>query len=225
MPQTALPNIGLNYDWDLGSDGWKDGVDGNFVALDALGGQARILGVLTAEPASPAVGDAYILSGSPTGTNWGSDTGAAADAIALYTNVSGQPDGSPWAYLTPREGWRVYDRAANVWRFFDGSAWLVPGSVRETTAAAVTVTAADAGGVIALDNASPASLLIDDEANQTYPIGGETLIVNRNAAAADITDGAAVTWLGPDPTGSAVLAQGAFLRIRKTGSDEWIDVS
>lgn len=125
MAQTPLGNLGLNYEHTLGVDDWKNSYDANWVISDSLGGQAYILDfTITAEPVSPAVGDAYIMAATQTGTNWGTDTGAVPDAIALYTNVPGQTDSSPWLYLTPREGWRVYDRTNNRLFVFDGTNWV-----------------------------------------------------------------------------------------------------
>lgn len=125
MPQTPLSNRGLNYEHDLGADDWKNSYDANWVILDTLGGGAFVNNFpLAAEPMAPAVGDAYILDAAPTGTNWGSDTGAVQNSIALYTNIPGQADSSPWLYLVPREGWRVWDRTNDRWVEWNGSAWV-----------------------------------------------------------------------------------------------------
>ena len=35
MPQTSLPNIGVNYEYTLGSNAWKNGFDSSMVILDS----------------------------------------------------------------------------------------------------------------------------------------------------------------------------------------------
>jgi hypothetical protein len=119
MPQTALPNIGLDYEWDLGADGWKTGMDDNLALLDNLA-QARInfaLKSVSAQPGSPNNGDAYILGANPTGTDWArSPTRENAFAV-WYTNTG-------WHFADPREGWRVYDASQNRFWRYDGTNWV-----------------------------------------------------------------------------------------------------
>lgn len=120
MPQTALPNIGLDYEWDLGADGWKTGMDDNLALLDNLA-QARInfeLKSVSAQPGSPNNGDAYIIGASPTGADWGVGSPNREDSFAVwYTNTG-------WHFAAPREGWRIYDASANRYYRFDGAAWI-----------------------------------------------------------------------------------------------------
>lgn len=124
MSQTPLPNTGMNFEHTLGVDDWKNSYDTNWVIAD-WGAQPFVIDhLITAEPGVPAVGDAYILGATRTGTNWGSDTNSAEDSVAIYTNVPGQTDGSPWYYMVPREGWTLYDRTNNRWFFFDGTNWI-----------------------------------------------------------------------------------------------------
>ena len=47
-------------------------------------------------PADPAEGDLYILGAAPTGS-WAGQAGA----LALW-------EGSAWAFIAPREGWRAW---------------------------------------------------------------------------------------------------------------------
>lgn len=133
MAQTPLGNIGLEFEHTLGVDDWKNSYDANWVRLDSLAGQSFVVDhLITAEPVSPAVGDAYILGAIQTGTNWGTDTGAVPDAIALFTSLPGQTDSSPWLYITPRENWRLYDRTNNVWMRFNGTIWFAESGVHNS---------------------------------------------------------------------------------------------
>lgn len=232
MPQTPLPNVGYNYEHTLGADDWKNSYDSNWVRADSVGGQPFVLDHdLAAEPASPAVGDAYLLpAGALTGTNWGSDTGAVADAIALYTNVPGQADASPWLYHTPREGWSVYDRASNVWRFYDGARWIARGGPHWATvtigdtAGNFTPTVADHANALlvlsaAFDEVNDA-LNVPANATQPFPVGTRLTVVNRSGGDVDVVDEAAVAWEGEDAS-TLLIPDDGTLELQKTATDTW----
>ena len=224
MPDTALPNLGVRYEYDLGAAAWKDSNDQSLVILDTLA-QGHVLNdALLAEPASPAVGDAYILLTGPfTGTNWGSDAGAVANAVAIHTNVPGQPDSSPWLYITPKEGWLVYERTSNQWLEFTGTNWVVAmgRAVNKQTGTTYEPVLADADGVVPINNATH-TLNIPDNATVPYPIGTRLTFPNQNAAAITVTDDAAVSYAtGSQNLVTAGIAANAVAEIVKTGTDEW----
>jgi len=99
MPNRALNNLGLNTDWDLGEDGWKAGVDHNWLLLDTLA-QARVLEIGRNDPpASPANGDIYAIGEAPTG-DWLDHPGE----LALR-------DADAWTFVAPLAGWEVYNQA------------------------------------------------------------------------------------------------------------------
>jgi hypothetical protein len=175
MPQTALPNIGVNYEYTLGTNDWKNGFDSSMVILDLMS-QGYVIDRRSAEPGSPAVGDSYLLGASPSGTNWGSDTLAVEDRIAVFTNVPGQTDGSPWFYIAPREGFQVYDRTLNRYWVRIGTRWEPGGQLRRPekleTAAAYTFEAEDTGFLVTLDNvATPTELVVPDNTAVPYSLG------------------------------------------------------
>lgn len=69
----------------------------------------------TNTPPTTVVGDIgkrWIIGTSPTGA-WAGHAGKVALCVGATL----------WQYLTPKEGWAAYDRGADVWRDFDGSAW------------------------------------------------------------------------------------------------------
>ena len=78
-------------------------------ALSQLAVQNR---TLTAPPGSPALGESWIVAGSPTGA-W---SGQAGKVAAWY---------SAWVFLAPAEGWLAYDRGADEFVRYSGSAWAV----------------------------------------------------------------------------------------------------
>lgn len=65
-----------------------------------------------AEPGSPADGDCYLLTGSPTGTHWSTQ----ANKIAFYENTA-------WVFLTAREGYSAYVNDTDLFIVYDGTNW------------------------------------------------------------------------------------------------------
>jgi hypothetical protein len=120
MPQTALPNLGLDYEWDLGNDAWKTGMDDNLALLDNLvmPNINFALKSVSAEPGAPTNGDAYIIGASPTGIDWGVGSPDREDWFAVWYTGTG------WHFAEPREGWKIYDRTSNTWYQYNGTAWV-----------------------------------------------------------------------------------------------------
>lgn len=106
MPARTLPNLGLKAGYDLGEDGWGDDMTLNLLAVSVLT-QGTALSKLSALPGSPANGDIYILDETH---------GTQPNRIAVRDN-------GVWVYLTPVEGWLIYNRAENYYERFDGSVW------------------------------------------------------------------------------------------------------
>ncbi len=67
---------------------------------------------LSAPPASPSEGDAYIIGSSATGAWSGHE-----DDIAFYF--------SGWKFKTPENGWQIYITAESAFALFDGSSWNI----------------------------------------------------------------------------------------------------
>lgn len=82
--------------------------------INDLHNQAIVEAIQTAEPGSPQEGQAWIINGTPTGSNWGSD--ASANQVAHYY-------GGIWHYYNPQEGWRFYNKTSSSLFYFDGIQW------------------------------------------------------------------------------------------------------
>ena len=83
-----------------------------FNLLDAvIQGNVKDSAPSTTPPGGPATGDRYIVPGSATG-DWASQD----DDITWY-------DGSAWLFITPAEGWLVFDQLNNKFVYFDGTNW------------------------------------------------------------------------------------------------------
>lgn len=65
-------------------------------------------------PASPSVGDSYVVGPAPTGV-WALKSGQ----IAVCESVTGT-----WGYYVPTNGYLAYDKALSVLFKYDGSAWV-----------------------------------------------------------------------------------------------------
>jgi len=232
MPQTGLANLGLNFEHTLGIDDWKNSYDGNWVITDSVGGQPFVVDhLITAEPGGPAVGDAYILGATQTGANWGSDSGAVPDSIALFTNLPGQVDASPWLYLVPREGWRVYDRTNNAEFFFDGTNWSARGgpqwtsiSLGDTTGDFEPTLLEHANAFIVLntffDDVND-DINIPDNATQPFNAGTRIRFYNDSNGSVSFLDDAAVQWQDEDLTNITDFAPGSEVEIINIGIDLW----
>ena len=102
--ERALPGLGLTGFWDYGSDLWDTGMNENLRRLSVLC-QGAVLDSVASEPATPADGDIYLLTG-----------GANANSLAVRDN-------GVWVYYAPSAGWLIYDRTAGQFLQFDGTSW------------------------------------------------------------------------------------------------------
>ena len=66
---------------------------------------------IAAPPASPQIGQCWIIAGGATGVWAGQE-----DSIAGWT-------AGGWRFLTPQPGTRVWDKTAGLWRHWNGSIW------------------------------------------------------------------------------------------------------
>ena len=231
MPQTPAGNIGLEFEHTIGVDDWKNSYDANWLRLDSLSGQAFVVNSeLLAEPGAPSVGDGYILpAGSKTGTNWGSDSGVATHSIALFTNLPGQTDGSPWLYIVPRDGWFVYDRTNTHWLRFNGTIWII------FSLQSLFLELGDNGGDYTLtleenenmtlslgdpfDDVND-SIVIPNNSTEAFPRGTWVRIINRSGGQVNVIDEGSVVWEGRDLSADK-LPDDCVVMIQKVQTNVW----
>jgi len=106
MAGRQLPGLGLTGDWALGEDNWKDENDLNLLTLSTLV-QARVLGIMAAEPTEPTQGMVYLLNDAHA---------THANAIAIY-------DDGAWRYIPAFEGLSVFNTADSKRYEFKAGAW------------------------------------------------------------------------------------------------------
>ena len=105
MPSRTLPGLGLNSDWSLGENGWKEGMDANLLALSTLVNLA-VADRVSSLPVDAANGARYIVT-----------AGVNTNKIALR-------DKGAWVFFTPLEGWTAYVNSTDNPVYFDGATWV-----------------------------------------------------------------------------------------------------
>lgn len=138
-------------------------------ALDALVMAAIVNATTSAPPGSPALGDTYLIAGSPTGA-W------AGRAAQLATWTAGG-----WRFFVPREGYAVWDLSQDRIVRFDGSIWVLA-QYLGSESGYVGLKSEDGAwrfraGKLASDN----RIIID-----LYDTAGASTVVIRDSAAADV---------------------------------------
>jgi hypothetical protein len=204
MPARTLPNLGLQAFFDVGESGWADEVSLNFLLLSVLV-QGGVLETVSTTPSSPTNGQVYLFSAShPT-----------------QANKIGIRDADAWINVTPLEGWRVYDRAANALLLFDGTAWVpftAGGSpystVAEVTGTAANLLASQAGQYLRFTATSAKSLTVRPNSTEALPDNGEWNLRNVGAANLTLIAGAGVT-INPPAGGSLVMAPGMSAMLKR----------
>lgn len=112
MTATVGPNLGLNYAWANGEDGWNTGMDANLLKMDTVV-QLRVKNyTLTTPPGSPTNGDRYIVATGSTGA-WSGQDGK----LAVY--ISGA-----WTFYSPSNGWLAKDENSGLFISYNGSSWV-----------------------------------------------------------------------------------------------------
>lgn len=208
MPLTALLNLGLNYDQDAGTDGWKAGIDNNHMLLDAFA-LGTVIDQRNAEPGGPALSDAYIIGDTATGTNWLTHD----NELAVWNAAT-----SAWVFAIPVEGWEVFDRGLGVNRRWDGTRWQAIGQAI-VQAADITIDGLMYDATIELDTTAAArDVTIPTDAADNLPPGFYFQVVNDSG-----TNGVTFTLAGLTTRGIATLAGDRDRnRIVKVSANTWI---
>jgi hypothetical protein len=116
--------------------------------IDALL-QATVISQLATPPGSPTNGDTHIIIATATGDWTGHE-----DKIAAYIN-------SAWEFITPKEGWRVYDQNLDRYVIYDGSDWdqFDPKAPSFTVSGAPSASSSGAGAIIYVSDETGGAVL------------------------------------------------------------------
>jgi len=169
-------------------------------ALDALVQPVVESRVVTAPPASPLPGEAYIVPAGATGA-W---AGHAGEIVAYQSGA--------WLFYDPAPGWQVYDKAAKALLAFD-TTWVPLASSGPTGVPTLGInTTADATNRLAV--AAPASLF-------THDGNGHQLKLNKAAAADTVSLLFQANWSGRAEMG--LMGDNAWrLKVSPNGS-AWVN--
>ena len=118
MTISVGPNLGLAVNGAAGDQHYSQ-LMAQWRGLDALVQPWVISMAVTAQPASPADGDTYVVPSGATGAAWAGNT----NKIARYSSVL-----AGWEFYTPNNGWQVYNRADGGDYLYNGTAWVIQGS-------------------------------------------------------------------------------------------------
>ncbi len=210
MPQTALLNLGLNYEHDSGSDGWKAAYDNNQLLLDAFA-LGTVIDQRNAQPGGPSLSDSYILGTVPSGAEWA----GKPNQLAVFDAAT-----SLWVFAVPVIGWEIWDRLLNVNRQWDGTRWQAIGQVF-VQAADITIDGLMMDASIELDTTAAArDVTIQTDAGDDLPVGFAFYVVNDSGSNA-----VTFTLAGLTTRGIVSLAGDRDrVRIVKVAADTWISV-
>ncbi len=113
MTATVGANLGMNYAWASGEDGWNVGMDANLLKIDTLAKLKVINYTTTTPPVSPSEGDVYIVGIGATGDWSGLDK-----KVVVRTGTS-------WTSYAPVKGWLAYNENTSSYIGYNGTNWIV----------------------------------------------------------------------------------------------------
>lgn len=183
--------------------------------------QTNVNNATTAQPGSPADGDAYIIQSTHTGSQWASFT--PKDLAIFY--------GGTWYNFAPSEGNRV--SVSGTIYMYTGGVWTAAGGgassgiiTQNSQSAAYTLVLTDAGKHIFHPSADTTARIWTIPANSSvaFTIGTAVSFVNQHLAGvitiAITTDTLRLAGVGT--SGSRSLAANGVATALKVTSTEWI---
>lgn len=183
------------------------------VALEAFGQLSVKSRTTAAQPGSPANGDRYLLTGSPTGAQWSTQ----ANKLAVYV-------GTAWKFFTPKEGMFSWIDDQDLFMRYTGAAWVdvavsslilrAPSILNPTTSENLTLFRADRAmtirKIVALvRGTSPSRTWTLRKASDRSTTGTE--VITSGTVTTNSTTGASITSFS-----SATLAAGDWLWLTTT---------
>lgn len=113
MVGTVLANVGLTGQIPRGADYIDEQLNLNWLLIDSLISQKALSNSITTPPASPALGDVYIVPTGATGA-WS----AVVGKLAVWNSTA-------WVFITPKNGWRFYVVSSGDYYRYSGSSWVL----------------------------------------------------------------------------------------------------
>lgn len=212
MPQTALTNLGINYGWDAGADGWKAGMDRNLILADVLTQANVATKGTTTPPGAPAAGDRYLIPPSGATGAWAGQ----GNKIAVWDSVN-----SAWVFIAPLGGWRIWvSDEALVYLYQSSTGWFpVAGqwAINTQTGTSYTLVKEDAGKVVRMNNAAANTVTVPPNSSVGFPLGTRIPVRQVGAGTTSLVAGSGVTLNGT----LALPGQNREVFVHKVGTDTW----
>lgn len=169
-----------------------------------------------AEPGTPAEGDAYLLTGTPTGTHWAGQGGK----IALFYNGA-------WAFKTAKEGFIAWVDDEDVVVAFDGTNWNTISSSSapnvQSVASAATVTPTFSNDQVNI-TAQAVALTLANPTGTAIPAWGIVIRIKDSGSAQTIAYGTQYRALGVTLPTTTVAAKTLYLGMIYNATDTKWDV-
>lgn len=203
--ERALPGLGLRAYWTPGSNGWADEHDPDIRKVSVLL-QCAVISRVTSLPGSPTDGDMYIV---PVGD-------ANANDIAARDNGA-------WVYFTPQEGFIVWDKAADEFVKWTGSAWETvlrsPLMAINNQTVAYTLALSDINKVVRIDVATGVNLTVPNNSTVAFAVG--TMIHIRQVGVGQITINPAAGVNVNSAETLLLRKDGSSATLLKVGTNDW----
>jgi len=186
---------------------WASGTNQNSIPANDNSNRQRLLHgniiskTVTAQPASPADGDAYIIAATHTGTVW---AGLTPNDLAIYI-------GGTWYAYAPVLGMIV--SLAGSLTTFDGTNWIVTAGRTpnvQSVASASTVTPTFSNDMVKV-TALAANLTIANPTGTAIDCAGLVIRIKDNGTARTLTWGSQFRALGVTLPASTVISKTLYV--------------
>ena len=121
MPGYLDSFSGIEFGWALGEDGWGGAMNRSLRHLAYIGTHKQIRGTITTPPASPVIGDLYIVGNNASG--WSFNPQPLANQLVIYGRDATTPTTVAWQVIQPRDGWSFYDLSRQLRQEYKNAAW------------------------------------------------------------------------------------------------------
>ena len=110
MPGYFDPFSGIWWGYDPGEDAWGGAINESLRNIAYRGVHKNIKGTVSTPPASPVLGDTYIIGANPSG--WGAIS-PSQNQLVVYGRDATTPTTLGWFIIQPRVGMPAFDESRN----------------------------------------------------------------------------------------------------------------
>lgn len=107
------PIFGINLDFALGEDGWKNPMDYNLAMMACIMKRQVVSAAVVSPPGSPLTFDVYIIPAAGVSGAW---AGKENQIACRFLGA--------WHYITPWVGAEFYNLTSSAYLAFNGTNWV-----------------------------------------------------------------------------------------------------